>query len=138
DRKRRLLACACTRRVLSLLPPGVCERAVEVSESYADALSTDSDLRAARQTVAKFLKGPEAAPHLAYHHSAAGAVYAVLERKFMSFKMALESAAAARAAQAWPAWDEAHGRETRAQLTLTRDLFANPFRAKPTLDPSWL
>jgi hypothetical protein len=137
NRKRRLLACACARRVLDFLRDGVFEPAVGVSERYADGLATDADLRAARRELGKFLKGPEAAQFLEHQHHAARAAGAVLEKQFMSFKMAIELTAAAQAAKARPNWDAAHQRETRAQVALARDIFANPFRAV-ALDPAWL
>jgi hypothetical protein len=124
DRKRRLLACACTRRILSFLPGDIWERVVEVSERYAEAQATDADLRAARKEVAKFRKSPLSE----YQHHAARAVSAVTEKAFMSFKMSIESAASAWASKNRAKWENAHDRATREQLVLTLDIFANPFR----------
>jgi hypothetical protein len=46
DRKARLFAAACCRRVWRLLPPGPARRAVEVAELFADGLASIDDLSA--------------------------------------------------------------------------------------------
>jgi hypothetical protein len=137
DRKRRLLACACARRVLHFLPDLPFEQAISVSETYADGSATEAELRAARREVAKFLKGPDAAQFSEYRHHAAMAVRAILEKSFNHFKMAIESAEFAQASKARPRWDAAQARETREQLALTRCIFANPFRPV-AINRSWL
>jgi hypothetical protein len=56
DRKLRLFACACCRRIWDLLPEGACRRAVEASERFADGEINADDLQrswlAARRLVA--------------------------------------------------------------------------------------
>jgi hypothetical protein len=47
-RKQRLLACACARRVWSLMPDDESRRAVEVAERYADGLAKEDDLEQVR------------------------------------------------------------------------------------------
>jgi hypothetical protein len=37
-----------------------------------------------------------------------------------------------------PAWHVAEAAEKTAQAAMVRDLFGNPFRPKPAVDPSWL
>src|SRR5262245_45326367 len=44
ERRLRLFAVACCRRIWDLFPEGVCREAVEVSERYADGLATADDL----------------------------------------------------------------------------------------------
>jgi hypothetical protein len=138
DRKRRLLACAWARRVLDLLPPAPFGTAVEVSERYADGQADRAELLAERKEVGKFRRSPASDGFREWNHHAAGAVSAVLLDQFMSYKMAIEAAAAARGAQARPQFKEGHARETVAQLALTRDVFLNPFRPRPAVEPAWL
>lgn len=47
DRKLRLFACACCRRVWRLLSVPACRRAVEVAEQFADGLVSPEDCKAA-------------------------------------------------------------------------------------------
>jgi hypothetical protein len=44
DRKMRLFACACCRRIWSLLADKRCRKAVTISEQYADGMATDTTL----------------------------------------------------------------------------------------------
>jgi hypothetical protein len=55
DRKWRLFACACCRRVWDLLDD-VCRNAIETAERFADGMATADELRASRQAV---WDGPE-------------------------------------------------------------------------------
>jgi hypothetical protein len=48
ERKLRLFACACCRRLWHLLTETKCRKAVEVAELYADGMATKNELRAAR------------------------------------------------------------------------------------------
>src|SRR5437867_1100242 len=47
DRKLRLFACACVRRVAHLLEDERSRRALEVAERFAEGLANEADLRAA-------------------------------------------------------------------------------------------
>src|SRR5438034_4296341 len=50
DRKLRLFACACCRRLWHLLPDKRSRRAVRTSERYADGHATEAELRKASHT----------------------------------------------------------------------------------------
>ncbi len=50
DRKLRLFACACCRRISSLLSTSLWRDAVEVGERYADRMATVQELRATYET----------------------------------------------------------------------------------------
>ena len=47
DRKWRLFACACCRRIWNLFANKRCRRTVETAEQFADGIATESDLQAA-------------------------------------------------------------------------------------------
>jgi hypothetical protein len=49
QRRLRLFACGCARRIWDLLPDGRSRRAVEAAERYADGLATRAGLAAARE-----------------------------------------------------------------------------------------
>jgi hypothetical protein len=134
-RKRRLLVCACVRRVLTLLPEEIYTQGVEFAEKLADGLATDQERKTMYRNVGKALRS--ASDFSESQNCAAQSVRALLEREFMSFKMAIESAGHARAAEARPNWNRGHDEETAQQVILARDIFANPFR--PTaIDSGWL
>src|SRR5947209_15793879 len=52
-RKKRLLLCACCRRLWDLLPDRRSRRAVEIAEAYADRLADTSDLAAAQDAASR-------------------------------------------------------------------------------------
>ncbi len=134
DRKRRLLSCACARRVLDLVPDARYAAAVDTAERYADGLATQDEMRATRRLMNRLWTErnfTEAGNH------AATAALATLTRSPVGAVHGLETAAAARAAEARPRWDAGHAEETRFQCLLARDVFANPFRPV-VARPGWL
>jgi hypothetical protein len=119
ERKLRLFACACLRRLWTLLPDDRCRRAVEVIERCADGLAGRAELKAAladAEAVEAARTGPARA--------AARAVVAAWST--------VEHACSA-AAQASP--DPAA--ERRRQADLLRDLVGNLFCPVP-VDLTWL
>jgi hypothetical protein len=136
DRKRRLLACACTRRVLRFLPEERFAWAVAECERYADGEVEWKALLAARKVVRAADADLRATGGLEHQTQAAGGVRAVTEKEFMQFKMAIEYAQHALGAYSRPDFTGGCAREAAEQVVLARDVFRNPFHPV-TFDPPW-
>lgn len=120
DRKLRLFAAGCSRRVWNLID-SVGRAAVEVAERYADGLATPEELRAAR--LACRFAGSKAAWY------AAASVPAVAARN---------AAFSAQQGAGTTHGDQLSQEESQAQADLLRDIFGNPFRPLPAFDLTWL
>ena len=119
DRKLRLFAVACSRRVWSVIDP-LGQAAVDVAESFADGFAGPDELRAARLACQR--AGGQAAWYAA------------------ATNPAIAARNAARSAQAGVANNAVLGTEAAelfAQASLVREIFGNPFRPL-SMDPSWL
>jgi hypothetical protein len=139
ERKLWLFACACCRRIWHLLTDERSRCLVEKVEQYADGLASTYDVSNAcdiheNAYPAYDFKAPWWAAGYASSH----------------FKRTACEAAQAAGCAAW--WDsipeddpiigvvESAGRhaETEAQCQLLRDIFGNPVRPLPPIDPTWL
>lgn len=156
DRKLRLFAVACCRRIAHRIPDAAGRRLVELAEGYAEGLVRKKDLEAARLAAARRAETPERAHTL--QESAAS--WAVVGAADDNAQAAAEGAAgAAREAslsplelqrrsqisRAWSPdpeaagvdWKEVWGREGQAQCALIREVFGSlPFRHMK-LDRLW-
>jgi hypothetical protein len=131
NRKLRLFACACCRRIWDLLTEEGSRKAVDVAERFADGLATDQDLSCAAE-------GARSAVTM-FHILGDGNMYSE----------AWESAAHASAAE-WATISCASdpdypshaaryaGGDPAAQCGLLRDVFRNPFQPMPSVNPAWL
>jgi len=153
DRKMRLFACACVRRILPLLENDqervkvndrsqgavegakreaeLAKKAVEVAELFADGQATEAKLNAVfsdadEDEAISYAAGPDAA------WTAKGSAYRA--RWIANFCSPFSYLLGAKFRSPSPS---DHDREQAAQCHLLRDIFGNPFRPI-TFDPSWL
>jgi hypothetical protein len=138
NRRLRLFACACCRRIWHLLTSSRHRHAIETSERYADRLAGPQELKAARAAAWGLLteEGGDAPAR-------AAAVRGLLrEARTAAFEVRATVANRAcrrhddMAAMA-QAWRAAEAAEKRAQCDILRDVFGNPFRPA-RVDPAWL
>jgi len=130
NRKRRLYACACVRRLWHHLPEERSHRAVEVAELYADRLAGKQELAQACGDALQAAVAPVDPSGGSYTaiRFASSAAYCVA-RAGASFEQIAVAVREANTASG--------GREMPAQARLFRCVFGNPFRPV-ALDPRWL
>jgi hypothetical protein len=131
ERKLRLFAVACCRRVGHLLTDERSQEVLDVSERYADGLASGEQLTEAAEAANAAVDAvPEDAPDATYC-AALAAYYGAADAYYPPQDAA--PCAAHYAAEA--AGDDAAA-ERAAQAALLRCLCGNPFRPVP-LNPSW-
>jgi hypothetical protein len=132
DRKLRLFACACCRRIWHLLVHDRSRNGIEVAEKYADGVAKDEELDAADDEVsASTNSGPAA--QAVYH-----ACFAPYHNSYYVYRHAFGAATKASAALASNEGTQGNGQhsERAAQVELLNDIFGNLFRPI-TSDPAW-
>jgi hypothetical protein len=131
ERKRRLLAVACCRKVWQLLPDQACRAAVEMAEQFADGKANAQELAAARDAASwapiTSLSTLEAA-QAALTVSATDAVYRDWDVATLDF---------ASDAARFAVFDGDKAAASKEQAALIRD-FGNPFSPAPDLSTSCL
>lgn len=143
ERKERLFACACCRRIWELMPAAECQAAVDEAERLADGVTRQRQLSAARKL--DWFKIRKAhLPNQAYGHAAQAAREAAIFG--INGYLVADTCASAvfrnvenqlRGKRGWTKkMSKAYDDEQAAQAALARDIFGNPFR-RVTLKPTW-
>jgi hypothetical protein len=142
ERKLRLFTCACCRRVWDLLAGDELRAGVEAAERYADGRATPAELDEARSRASDvYWQGLQPWP----------AEPAEALERFRLVRLRMRSHIAVAAAMPSDRLDY-YGRgygsareaaslapdEEAARSKLVRDVFGNPFRPTPAVDPAWL
>jgi len=139
NRKVRLFLAACCRRVWNLLPDHSCREAVLVAERFADGNANDRERRAMRKQVAH-----GGVTDNLTEINARDAAFQINEKTLVKKGALFLGVAAVVGHAANPtnecgaaAYKEAYQAEEKAEASLVRCIFGNPFRPV-TLNPAQL
>jgi len=133
-RKVRLFAVACCRQIWRLLSHPPSQQAVEVSEQYAEGSVTAAKLRKAERGASAVASDLEFEAALMMRLPAYAAKDAALAAAEVARTRLFPERVAATARAAVTATPQA----PKDQGALLRDIFGNPFRRLPSIDPAVL
>ena len=149
NRRWRLWACSCIRRIWHLLADQRCRRAVEVAEAFADGAADHRGLKrtyqAARRAWLKLREEMDRSTPdqralrdaLEPRYYGSIAAHAVTEvREHQLFALHATACVAIATEEGVDSTADAVDTERAAQAALLRDIFGNPFRPV-TPDPAW-
>jgi hypothetical protein len=131
-RKSHLFAVACCRRIWHLMTDERSRRAVEVAERFTEGASSVEELFAAGRGLRT------AASSAAEDAALRAAQNAVGVDVFSCSHYAAFAAASTFESRDFSVLRAARDAERAAHVALLRDLFGNPFRPLPSIDPAWL
>jgi hypothetical protein len=145
DRRLRLFAVACCRRIWHLFTDPSCRSAVETAEQFADADVKESEMDLARTALVEFQ--PVAQPSRAVRRVALKAAFRFsddpvfltrpVDEADIADEVATVAAYATGVKNTASQWKVVQGTEKARQAKILRDIFGNPFRPV-IIDQSWL
>jgi len=133
DRKLRLFAVACCRRIWHMLTDERSRQAVEVAERFADGQCAEGDLEAAQRAAqaAQTYQGADIMTAEDYATLASDVAFWIADRAAGSVSHSTLAAAACNPNLGW--FDDGRESESIAQASLLRDICGNPFRPQTNL-----
>jgi hypothetical protein len=144
ERKLRLFACSCCRRIERFLNDAVVRKALNAAERYADGRIRDSTAHSwYRKAIAAHRSVPRSTDSIPEFHAYCAVAWSVLESGSTAYlsvpnEVAATLAAATAEPQTSPAWLRTFRAELAALSDLLRDIVGNPFRPPPAIDDGWL
>ncbi len=134
DRRLRLFACACCRRIWDLLPDRRCRKAVEIAEKVAEGTANVRLLRAVEGAGERYSDHRDDMPEERMGYFAGGAIFQLGQERPAAHCVADATSRAVSCSTLDAGGDqfaanEAKNVEYAAQCHLLRDIFGNPFRS---------
>ena len=137
DRKLRLFAVSCCRRIWQMVTDERLHKAIEVLAEFADGQTYEEQLGSAAEA-AEAVEDDAFTTGAHVTEEAACAVRAAIYDKLVETASYAARAIACNAGDyGSPAWETVKEGETVAQCGLLNDIFGNPFRPL-TIDSAWL
>lgn len=141
DRKSRLFACECCRRIWQLFPDQRCRRAVKLAEAFAEGKGGIRRLRRIEGVGEYYYDNREDVPDERLGYYAGAAIFQLGQERLATDIVASATSGAVACSTLdsggdRPAADAAKNGESTAQSHMLRDIFGNPFRSRK-VDPVW-